>query len=122
MWIVHVSLIFFAIAFCGWLLFNYQHQLSAVLGIFWSGCQSILIALGMILIEVIKAALIAAPVGGGVALIFFLLKSPEAITKAVAFSIAALIFALLVVKAIWENFQNITWSMRHEIRNRSRRR
>jgi hypothetical protein len=122
MWIVNVSLIFLAIAFCSWLLFNYHDQLSAALGILWSGCQSILFALGMILIEAIKAALIAAPVGGGVALIFFLAKAPETITKAVGSSIACLIFALLVVKAIWENFQNITWTIRHEVRNRSRRR
>lgn len=122
MWIINVFLIFLAIAFCSWLLFNYHDQLSAALGILWSGCQSILFALGMILIEAIKAALIAAPVGGGVALIFFLAKAPETITKSVASSIACLIFALLVVKAIWENFQNITWSMRHEVRNRSRRR
>lgn len=122
MWIVNVALIFFALAFFGWLLFNYQNQLNIALGILWSGCQSVLLAVGMILIEAVKAALIAAPVGGGVALIFFLAKAPEAITKAVALSIACLIFALLVVKAIWENIHNITWSIRHEVRNHHRRR
>lgn len=122
MWIVNVSLIFLAIAFFGWLFFNYQHQLSTAFSFFLSGCQSVLFALGMILIEAIKAALIAAPVGGGVALIFFLAKAPEVITKAVALSIACLIFALLVVKAIWENIHNITWSIRHEVRNHYRRR
>jgi len=121
MWIVNVSLIFLALAFLSWLLFNYQHQLSTALGILWTGCQSVVFALGMILIEAIKAALIATPVGGGVGLIFFLAKAPEATTKAVALSIACLIFALLVVKAIWENLHNLTWSIRHEVRNRSRR-
>lgn len=121
MWIVNVSLIFLALAFCGWQLFNYRHQLSTALGIVWSGCQSILIAFGMILIEAVKAAFIAAPVGCGVGLIFFLAKAPSATTKAVALSIACLIFAVLVTKAIWENLHNITWSIRHEARNRSRR-
>ncbi|MGC1393900.1 MAG: hypothetical protein WA828_06425 [Coleofasciculaceae cyanobacterium] len=121
MWIVNVSLIFLAIAFCGWLLFNYHHQLSTVLGILWAGCQSIIIAFGMILIEAVKAAIIAAPVGGAVGLIFFLAKAPETITKAVALSVACLIFALLVIKAIWENLHNLTWSIRHEVRNRDRR-
>jgi hypothetical protein len=121
MWIVNVSLIFLAIACFGWLFFNYQHQLSAALGILLSGCQSVLFAFGMILIEAVKAAIIAAPVGGGVALIFFLAKAPQSTTKVVALSVACLIFALLVIKAIWENLHNITWSIRHEIRNRSRR-
>ncbi|MGB5962386.1 MAG: hypothetical protein WBG73_17090 [Coleofasciculaceae cyanobacterium] len=75
----------------------------------------------MILIEAVKAAIIAAPVGGAVGLIFFLAKAPEAITKAVALSVACLIFALLVIKAIWENLHNLTWSIRHEVRNRDRR-
>lgn len=122
MWIVNVALIFFALAFLGWLFFNYHSQINIALSILWSGCQSVLFAVGMILIEAVKAALIAAPIGGGVALIFFLAKAPEAITKAVALSIACLIFALLVVKAIWENIHNITWSIRHEVRNHYRRR
>lgn len=121
MWIVNVFLIFLAIAFCSWLLFNYQHQLTTALSILGTGCQSVLFALGTILIQAVKAAVIAAPVAGGVGLIFFLAKAPEATTKAVALSVACLIFALLVVKAIWENLHNITWSIRHEIRNRSRR-
>ncbi len=93
MWIVNVALIFFALTFLGWLFFNYHYQINIALSILWSGCQSVLFAVGVILIEAVKAALIAAPIGGGVALIFFLAKAPEAITKAVALSIACLIFA-----------------------------
>ncbi|NEQ25794.1 MAG: hypothetical protein F6K28_43415, partial [Microcoleus sp. SIO2G3] len=77
---------------------------------------------GVILFESVKGAVVAAVVGGVFALIFFVAKAPEETIKAVATSIAALVFALLVLKAMWENFNNLRWSIRHEIRNRSRRR
>jgi hypothetical protein len=121
MWIVNVALIFLTLAILGWLLLNYRQAIATAFDIFFSSCQSVLFAVGIILIEAVKAAIIAALVGGGVAAIFFIAKSPESTTKAVAFSLASLVFALLVLKALWENFHNIFWSVRNQVRNRNRR-
>ncbi|MBW4548962.1 MAG: hypothetical protein KME25_31845 [Symplocastrum torsivum CPER-KK1] len=122
MWVVNVILIFSAIAVLGWLLWNYRQQLTNAFGVLVSGCESLIFATGFILVEAVKAAVIASVVGGIFGLIFFVAKAPHSTTKAAAISIATLVFALLVLKAMWENFNNLRWSIRHEIRNRSRRR
>jgi len=122
MWVVNVILIFSAIAVLGWLLWNYRQQLTDAFGVLVSGCESLIFATGFILVEAVKAAVIASVVGGIFGLIFFVAKAPPSTTKAAAISIATLVFALLVLKAMWENFNNLRWSIRHEIRNRSRRR
>lgn len=122
MWVVNVILIFSAIAVLGWLLWNYRQQLTNAFGVLVSGCESLIFATGFILVEAVKAAVIASVVGGVFGLIFFVAKAPQSTTKAAAISIATLVFALLVLKAMWENFNNLRWSIRHEIRNRSRRR
>lgn len=123
MWSVIVILIFAAaIAPMGWLLLRYERDVGKAFGVFLSGCQSVLFAIGVILIEAVKAAIVAALIGGGVGLICFFAKVQEPTTKAVAISIAGLIFTLLVLKALWENFNNLRWSIRNEIRNRYRKR
>jgi hypothetical protein len=122
MWLINVILIFGAIAFISWLLWNYGGELAQALGVLFSGGQSILFALGVILVEAVKAAIIGALGGGAVGLIFFVAGAPEVTTKAVALSIACLIFTLLLLKALWENLNNLRWSIRHEIRNRYRKR
>ncbi len=122
MWVANVILIFAAIAFMGWLLWNYGDDLTNVLGTFLSGAKSVLFALGVLLVEAVKAAAIAALVGGAFYLIFYVARAPQATTQATAISVAALAFALLMLKALWENFNNLRWSIRNEIRNRYRKR
>jgi len=122
MWIVSITLIFAAIAFVSWLLWNYRNELTQALGVVFSGSQSILLALGTILVEAVKASIIAAIAGGIFALILIVSKAPESTIKGVALSIACLTFALLMLKVLWENFNNIRWSIRHEVRNRYRKR
>ncbi|HEY9822851.1 MAG TPA: hypothetical protein V6D35_19075 [Candidatus Sericytochromatia bacterium] len=60
MWLINVILIFGAIAFISWLLWNYGGELAQALGVLLSGGQSILFALGVILVEAVKAAIIGA--------------------------------------------------------------
>ncbi len=122
MWLVKVTLIFAAIAFISWLLWNYGDEMTKALGVLLSGCQALLYALGFILVEAVKAAVISAVIGGAVGLIFFGAAAPEQTTKAVVVSIAGLAFALLMIKAFWENLNNLRWSIRNEIRNRYRQR
>jgi hypothetical protein len=122
MWVVNVILIFSAIGLVSWLLWNYQQELTNTFAVLITGCESLILATGFILVEAVKAAVIAAVVGGIFGLIFFVAKAPQSTTKAAAISMATFVFALLVLKAIWENFNNLCWSIRHEIRNRSRRR
>jgi hypothetical protein len=122
MWVINVVLIFSAIAVVGWLVWNYGQELTNAFAVLISACESLIFATGFILFEAVKSAVVAAMVGGVFALIFFVAKAPLATTKAAAISITTLVFALLVLKAIWENFNNLRWSIRHEIRNRSRRR
>ena len=122
MWVVNVILIFTVIGVVGWLVWNYRQELTNAFAVLISGCESLIFATGFILFEAVKAAIVAAVAGGVFALIFFVAKAPQETIKAVAMSIAALVFALLVLKAMWENFNNLRWSIRHEIRNRSRRR
>ncbi len=122
MWVVNVILIFSAIGVVGWLLWNYQQELTNAFAVLITGCESLIFATGFILVEAVKAAVMGAVVGGVFGLIFFVAKAPQSTTKAAAISIATLVFALLVLKAMWENFNNLRWSIRHEIRNRSRRR
>jgi hypothetical protein len=122
MWLVSITLTFAAIAFVSWLLWNYRNELTQSLGVLVSGGQSILLAIGIILVEAVKASILAAIAGGIFALILFVCKAPESTIKAVAISIACLTLALLMLKVLWENFNNIRWSIRHEVRNRYRKR
>ena len=122
MWVINVILIFSAIALVSWVLWNYGGELGQALGVVFSGGQSVLFALGVIVVEAVKAAILGALGGGVFGLIFFVAHAPEPTTKAVALSIACLIFALLLLKALWENLNNLRWTIRHEIRNRYRKR
>jgi preprotein translocase subunit SecG len=122
MWVFNVILIFAAVAFFNWLLLNHGGALANALGVFLAGCQSALLAIGVILLEAIKAAVVSALIGGAMALIFWVAGAPEPITKGVATVTACLAFTLLLLKALWENLNNFRWTMRHEVRNRYRRR
>lgn len=122
MWVVNVILILAAIAFTSWLLWSYGEELGKALGVVGAGCQSVLFALGIVLVEAFKAAFVAALVSGAFGLIFFVAGAPRPTIKAAAISVAGLTFALLVLKALWENLNNLRWSIRNEIRNRYRRR
>lgn len=122
MWVVNVILIFSAIALISWLLWNYGEELTKALSVMLSGCESVVFAIGVILFEAIKAAIIAALIGAVFGLIFFVARAPEPTIKAVALSIACLAFSLLMIKILWENFNNLRWSFRHAIRNHYRKR
>lgn len=122
MWIVNVILIFAAIACVSWLVWSYGEELARAFSVLFSGGQSILIALGVMLVAAVKAAFISALVGGAFALIFYVAGAPKQTTQSVAISIAGLAFSLLMIKALWENLNNLRWSIRHEIRNRYRKR
>ncbi|HEY9636314.1 MAG TPA: hypothetical protein V6D14_23110 [Coleofasciculaceae cyanobacterium] len=122
MWVVNVVVIFAAIAFVIWIVLNYGEELSRAFGALFSGGQSVLFALGVILIEAVKSALIAAVVGGVFGLIFFIAGAPKPTTQSVAISIAGLTFFLLMIKVLWENLNNLRWAIRHDVRNRYRKR
>ncbi len=122
MWVVNVILIFAAIAFVGWLVWNYGEQLAKAFGLLFSGGQSVLIAFGVILREAMKAAIVAAVSGGAFYLIFHIAGAPQLTTRSVAISIACLAFALLMLKVLWENINDLRRTMRHEVRNRYRQR
>lgn len=122
MWVVNVVLIFAAIAFVSWLVLSYGEEMTRALGVIFSSGQSVLVALGVMLVEAFKAAIKAALVGGVFYLIFFVAGAPATTTQSVAISIAGLTFFLLMLKALWENLNNLRWTIRHEVRNRYRRR
>ena len=122
MWVVNVILIFGAIVFVGWFLWNYGDELGQALSTMFSGGQALLFALGVIFIAAVKAAIIAAVVGGVFGLIFFVAGAPKPLPNAVGFSIACLTFALLMLKTLWENLNDLRRTMRHEVRNRYRKR
>lgn len=122
MWVVNVILIFTALAVTSWLLWSYGGELTKAFGALFSGGQSVLFALGVLLIEALKAAVIAAVVGGGFYLIFQVAGAPVSTTQTAGISAAALAFTLLMLKALWENYNNLRWSIRNEIRNRYRKR
>lgn len=122
MWVVNVILILTAIAVMGWLLWSYGGELIKASGILLTGGQSVLFALGVLLVEALKAAVLSAVVGAAFYGIFYVARAPQSTTKAAALSVAALAFTLLMLKALWENLNNLRWSIRNEIRNRYRRR
>lgn len=122
MWILNVILIFGAIALCSWFIGNYGTDVSTAFGVLLSGLQSVLFALTFLIFAAVKAILISAAVGGVFGLIFVIAGAPKQVPQTVAISIASLTFALLVLKAVWENANNLRWTIRHEIRNRYRRR
>ncbi|HEY9652445.1 MAG TPA: hypothetical protein V6C95_17440 [Coleofasciculaceae cyanobacterium] len=121
MWILNVILIFGAIAFLSWFFGNYGGDISTAFGVLFSGLQSVLFALAYLLFAAVKAIVISAVVGAVFGLIFFVAGAPKQVPQTVAMSIASLTFALLVLKAMWENANNLRWSIRNEIRNRYRR-
>src|SRR5919202_4664162 len=110
MWVVNVVLIFAAIAVVGWLVWSYGGELSNAFGTLLSGGKSVLLALGVLLVEAVKAAFIAALIGAAFYLIFYVARAPQPTTQATALSVASLAFALLMLKALWENFNNLRWS------------
>ena len=122
MWVVNVILIFGAIAFIGWFVWNYGHELGKATGTMFSGGQALLFATGVILVAAVKAAIVATLVGGAFGLIFFVAGAPNPLPKAVGFSMACLSFALLMLKALWENLNDLRRTMRHEVRNRYHKR
>lgn len=122
MWVVNVILILTAIAVMGWLLWSYGGELNKALGIFFTGGQSVLFALGVLLVEALKAAVVSAAVGASFYGIFYIARAPQSTTKSAAIALAALAFTLLMLKALWENLNNLRWSIRNEIRNRYRKR
>lgn len=122
MWVVNVILILTAIAVMGWLLWSYGGELNKALGIFFTGGQSVLFALGVLLIEALKAAVVSAVAGAASYGIFYVARAPQSTTKSAAITVAAFAFTLLMLKALWENLNNLRWSIRNEIRNRYRRR
>ncbi len=121
MWVLNVILIFALIGSVSWLLWNYGDNLTKAISVLFSGSQSILFVLGILLVDAVKAAMIATVVGGAFGIIFFVARAPEITTKSVAFSIASLVFSLLMLKALWENLNNLRYSIRNEIRNRYRK-
>jgi hypothetical protein len=121
MWVLNVILIFALIGSVSWLLWNYGDNLTKAVGLLFSGSQSMLFVIGALFIDAVKAAFISAAVTGIFLLIFFVARAPEITTKAVAFSIACLVFSLLMLKALWENLNNLRYSIRNEIRNRYRK-
>lgn len=122
MWVVNVILIFGAIAVVSWAVWNYGGEIARAFGVLFTGGQSVLLVIGVLLLEAVKAAIIAALVGGVCYLIFYVAKAPDPLPQGVGFSVASLVFFLLMLKALWENINNLRWTMRHEIRNRYRRR
>ena len=122
MWVVNIILIFAAIAFLGWLFWNYGDQLSRGIGVLFSGSQAIVFALGVIILAAAKAAIVSALVGGAFGLIFFVAGAPKPLPKAVGFSVGCLVFSLLMLKILWENFNDLRRTMRHDVRNRYRNR
>lgn len=122
MWVVNVILIFATLALVSWLLWSYGGELTKGFGVFLTGGKSVLFALGFLLVEAVKAAVIAAIVGAVFYVIFQVAGAPPSTTRVTAISAAALAFSLLMVKALWENINNLRWSIRNEIRNRYRRR
>jgi hypothetical protein len=118
MWVINVILICTAIAVVGWLLWNYGGELTNAFGVLFSGSQSVLLAFIALFIGAFKGAVVAALAGGGIYLIFKLAGAPEPITNRVGIIIAAIVFALFMLKTLWDNFNNLRWRMRHEIRNR----
>lgn len=122
MWVVNVILIFGAIAVVSWIVWNYGGEIARAFGVLFTGGQSVLLVIGVLLLEAVKAAVIAALVGGVVYLIFYVAKAPDPLPQGVGFSVASLVFFLIMLKALWENINNLRWTMRHEIRNRYRRR
>lgn len=87
-----------------------------------SGCQSLAFAIGGFFLEAVKAAVIAAFIGGGLSLTLLVTGAPKPLTQAVGLSIASLAFALLTLKALWVNLNNLRWSLRNNVRNRHRKR
>lgn len=122
MWILNVILIFGGIGFFSWFFWNYGGDVSAALGVLLSGLQSVLFALTFLIFAAVKAILMSAVAGGVFGLIFFVAGAPKQVPQTVAITAASLTFALLILKALWENAINLRWSIRNEIRNRYGRR
>lgn len=121
MWVLNVILIFALIGSVSWLLWNYGDNLTKAISVLFSGTQSILFVLGVLFVDAVKATFISVAVGGIFWVIFFLARAPQITTKAVTFSIVFLVFSLLMLKALWENLNNLRYSIRNEIRNRYRK-
>ncbi len=122
MWIVNVVVISAAIACISWFFLNYGHDLNKATGMLLSASQSVLFAIGFILFEATKAAIVSALAGGLLGLVFVVAGAPDQTSQIAATSVACLTFFLLLIKVVLDNLNNLRWSIRNEVRNRYRKR
>lgn len=103
-------------------IYLYRNELFKAFTVLVSGFQSILFVIFFILFRAVKASIIGAIVGcigGG---ILKVAGAPHKIITTVAVTVGVLIFAVLTIKALIEEWNNLRWSMRNAVRNRYRQR
>lgn len=116
--ILLLVIIFFPVCF----IYLYRNELFKAFTVLVSGFQSILFVIFFILFRAVKASIIGAIVGcigGG---ILKVAGAPLKIITAVAVTVGVVIFAVLTIKALIEEWNNLHWSMRNAVRNRYRQR
>jgi hypothetical protein len=117
MWVINAIVILTVLAFGSWILINYRKQLGKSARLVSSGTQSILFAIYLFGIQIVRSLLLSALGGGLICGIFLIAGAPLVIAKGIGFSLGAIVFSLLIIKALVENWYNLRWSFRHDVRN-----
>lgn len=122
MWIFNVIALVVIVSLAGFGIAIYGNDLVKAFGILFSGFKSLLFVILIILIRVAKALIFGA-IGGGISgAIFKVAGAPINIIKTSAITVGAVIFAVLAIKVLLEEWNNLWWSVRNDVRNRYRQR
>lgn len=117
MWFVNVILIVGLLAFLSWFFVTYGGELNKASSVLFSGSQSILFVMLLLVWQALQAALLGVIIGGICGVIFTIAGAPNKIITSTTVTVAVLAFTLLMLKALIEDWQNLRYSFRNKIRN-----
>jgi hypothetical protein len=117
MWVINAIVILTVLAFGTWILINYRKQLGKSARLVSSGTQSILFVIYLFAIQIVRSLFLSALGGGLIGGICLIAGAPILIAKGIGFSLGAIGFTVLIIKALVENWYNLRWSFRHDVRN-----
>jgi len=117
MWVINAIVILTVLAFGTWIFVNYRKRLAKSARLVSSGTQSILFVIYLFVIQIVRSLFLSALGGGLIYGICVIAGAPILIAKGIGFSLGAIGFTLLIIKALVENWYNLRWSFRHDVRN-----
>lgn len=117
MWIANVVVIFTLIILSTLLLWTCGDELGRGGRTLLSGLMTMWLVTLLLLLRTLQGAIVGALAGGCFSVVFAVSGAPMDVIKAVAIKAGIVCFAVLMLKAGWECWNNLCWGIRNDIRN-----